>query len=51
MELQPVSETKTLEEVEGKTAEALFEVGRAILKAYLEPPDEALMVRVKNRWV
>ena len=43
MVLQVVSEAKTFEEVEGKTAEALFEVGRAILKAYLEHLDEALM--------
>jgi hypothetical protein len=43
MVLQLVSEAKTLEEVEEKTAEALFEVGRAILKAYLEHLDEALM--------
>jgi hypothetical protein len=41
--LHLVSEAKTLEEVEEKTAEALFEVGRAILKAYLEHLDEALM--------
>ena len=43
MVLQLVSEAKTFEEVEEKTAEALFEVGRAILKAYLENLDEALM--------
>lgn len=40
-----VREAKSLEEVEEKTAEVVFELGRAILKAIFEHLDEELMRR------